>query len=91
MEPTEKGNIEEKYLHIENIGKNLITTIFGIILMAIAVTAMTVNIFVPELIPKVEWYYLGGIFVLGFILMFMKDNMKTYIDIAVRKKIDNTK
>lgn len=86
----EDQNEESKYFHAENIGKNLITTIIGSVLMSASGGAYVASWFVD--LPKLPSFtILGIVFGVGFALLFMRDKISTYIDIFTRKKIDSTK
>jgi hypothetical protein len=82
---------EEKYFHIENITKNLLTTIIGCALMCVSAIAFMIPWFVVlKVQPPAPWI-LGVVFAIGFMLLFARDKVITYIDVFTRKKIDSTK
>lgn len=81
---------EDKYFHVENIGKNIVTTIIGCVLMSLSVTAVVITWFFPK-IAEVPYWPILGVGLAGFILLFMRDNAKGYVDIFIKKKIDNSK
>jgi hypothetical protein len=80
---------EEKYIHFENVSKNIYTTIFGFALMSLSLTALIIKWFfnVPK-IDTVPYWQLAVVAAVGFILLFMRDNVKSYLDIFIKKKID---
>lgn len=82
---------EEKYLHIENVGKNLVTTIIGCVLMSLSVVAVVINWYFPNIGDPVPYSAISVVFVIGFILLFMRDKAKDYVDIFIKKKIDTSK
>lgn len=79
---------EEKYFHFENIGKNIVTTIIGCGLMALSVTAVIITWFFPNAAPPIPYTPISVVFVIGFILLFMRDRAKDYVDIFIKRKID---
>lgn len=87
----EEQKTEEKYFHFENVGKNLVTTIIGSVLMCISSAAIIMNWFFPTVIPPIPYIPLVTVGVFGFILLFMRDKAKDYVDIFVKKKIDSSK
>lgn len=86
MEEQTSPKSEEKYFHIENIGKNFGTTIAGLVLMGIAIAAIIMDWFLHRPTGAAPWQ-IGLVFVAGFALLFMRDNIKSYIDIYTKKKI----
>ena len=80
---------EDKYFHTENVSKNIVTTIIGCILMMISSAAICLNWFFEfKEIPVIQVAVVGAV---GFALLFMRDKVSTYLDVFVRRKIDNTK
>jgi hypothetical protein len=79
---------EGKIFHIENIAKNLWTTIIGGLIMAASALAFIAPWFVVLPVQPPEPWKLFLSFVAGFALLFMRDKITTYIDIFTRKKID---
>jgi hypothetical protein len=80
---------EDKYFHTENVSKNIVTTVIGCLLMIISAVAICLNWFFDHKeIPIIQVSVVGGV---GFILLFMRDKMSTYIDVFIKRKIDNTK
>lgn len=86
-EVKEEKTVEGKYFHVENIGKNLVTTVIGIVLMSVSAFAFMIQWFVV-LPVKPEWWQLAIAFALGLMLLFARDKVVTYVDIFTRKKID---
>lgn len=77
---------ENKYFHTENVGKNVVTTIIGCILMTISAIAICLNWFFDlKEVPVLQVAIVG---VVGFALLFMRDKVSSYIDVFVKKKID---
>ncbi len=76
---------EEKYFHIENVGKNIWTTVIGCLLMG-ASSGLVIYSQIVEL-PNMKLWVMGLVFVAGFALLFMRDKLPTYIDIFTKKKI----
>ncbi len=76
---------EEKYFHYENIGKNIVTTIIGIVMMGVSGGAVMVSQFIP--LPLLNLWVMAGVFTVGLLLLFAKDKLITYIDIFTKKKI----
>ncbi len=79
---------EEKWIHIENVGKSLFTTIIGSVIMALAVAALIINWYFPTIAPPVPYYVLLIVFMIGFILLFMRDKAKDYVDVFIKRKIE---
>lgn len=82
---------DEKYFHIENIGKNIVTTVIGIVLMGASAGTFIMSWFVELPLIKDKTWQIAAVFFLGFILLFMRDKLSTYIDMFSRKKIDTIK
>lgn len=82
---------DQKYFHVENLAKNIWTTIIGCILMGVSAFTYMIQWFMVLPVNPPEWWQLCIIFVAGFALLFMRDKVITYIDIFTKKKIDNTK
>lgn len=83
----EKKEVEtSRYFHIENVGKNIITTIIGSVLMSMSVLVVILEWFFGFKTPAEPWQ-VALIFVVGFALLFMRDRLATYIDIFAKKKI----
>lgn len=82
---------EERYFHYENIGKNVYTTIAGCILIFLSIAAVVMNWFFPNKAPQIPWSGILGVGIAGFILLFLRDNAKSYVDLFIRKKIDSAK
>ncbi len=85
----EEPKTEEKYFHIENVGKNIVTTVVGIFFMIISGGTYMASWFIE--LPLIHgWDRILGIcivFTVGFALLFMRDKLPTYIDIFTKKKI----
>jgi membrane protein YdbS with pleckstrin-like domain len=80
---------EDKYFHTENVSKNVITTIIGSVLMIISAVAICMNWFFElKQIPVMQVAIVGAV---GFALLFMRDKVSSYLDVFVRRKIDNSK
>lgn len=90
MEEQQKNETETKYFHVENVGKNIITTVIGCILMGMSTTALVLQWFFARTIPASNTA-LAVVFAIGFMLLFMRDKVQTYLDIFTRKKIDAEK
>ncbi len=86
-EVIETKTTETKYFHAENVVKNIWTTIIGCILMGVSGFTFMVQWFVV-LPVKPEVWQLISVFFLGFVMLFMRDNLKSYIDRFTNKKID---
>ena len=76
-----------RYFHVENITKNIVTTVIGIILMTVSSLTLLASWFV-DLPLRPETWQLAAVFAGGFVLLFMRDKLATYIDLFTRKKID---
>lgn len=84
----EEQKEDGRYFHVENIAKNIVTTVIGALLMLVSSGTVMVSWFIV-LPMKPEYWQLAVIFGLGFALLFMRDKLTTYIDVFTRKKIDN--
>ncbi len=82
----EEQKEDGKYFHVENVAKNAVTTIIGIVLMAISAGTVLLSQFVD--LPNMKLWVMGVVFIAGFALLFMRDKLGTYIDIFTRKKIE---
>ena len=83
-----KVTTETKTFAVENIAKNIYTTLAGCVLMSVSGFAFMAPWFIVLPVqPPAEWKLIATFFV-GFILLFMKDNLKSYIDAYAKKKID---
>lgn len=80
MEEEKKESKEMVYFHVENVFKNLFTTLFGCGVMCLSIYA--------GWIEKVEWWQASLGCGAGFAFLFMKDDIKVYISKFVGKKID---
>lgn len=78
---------EEKYFHIENVAKNLVTTIIGCILISISATAIILNWFFPDVTDPIPYLPVSVVGVIGFVLLFMRDRAKDFVEIFIKKKI----
>ncbi len=76
---------DNKYFHAENITKNLVTTIIGVLIMVSSAATYVVSWYVD--LPRVNPTHLAIAFVAGFALLFMRNNLISYIDIFTKKKI----
>lgn len=82
----EEQKTEDRYFHIENVGKNIITTVIGCVLMVIGMIALImVWFFDLETIPLWQVCVVEAV---GFLLLFARDKVTSYLDIFIRKKID---
>lgn len=86
----EEQKEETKSFHIENVGKNIYTTIIGAVLMSMSVAVVFLEWFFGKKSPAEAWQ-VAAVFVLGFALLFMRDKLTSYIDVFARKKIDGSK
>lgn len=86
-QPKEDG----KYLHVENVAKNLWTTIIGCVIMGVSAFAFMAPWFVVLPVQPPDAWKLIATFFVGFALLFMKDKVIVYLDIFTRKKIDSSK
>ena len=76
----------DRYFHTENVGKNIVTTVIGCVLMTISAIAICMNWFFEfEEIPVSQVAIVG---LVGFALLFMRDKVSSYIDVFVKKKIE---
>jgi len=80
---------ETRYFHIENIGKNLVTTIIGVVLMTVSAGTFILSWFIDLPLMKDKTWHVVGVFALGFALLFMRDKISSYADIFIKKKIDS--
>lgn len=80
---------EEKYFHYENIGKNIVTTVIGCFCMTLSIAAVIMNWFFPNVAPPIPYGPISVVFVIGFVLLFMRDKAKDYVDIFIKRKIDS--
>jgi len=87
----EEQKEDGKYFHVENIAKNIWTTVIGCILMGVSAFAFMAPWFVVLPVQPPEDWKLICVFVAGFALLFMRDKITTYIDVFTRKKIDSSK
>lgn len=78
---------ETKYFHVENVGKNMVTTLIGCIAMGMVLALVFMEWFLGFVSPAEPWHKVL-VFVVGFALMFMKDNIKSYIDVFTKKKLE---
>lgn len=77
---------EDKYFHYENIGKNIVTTTIGIVLMVCSGGLVLVSQII--VLPLLNLWLMGGVFFVGLLLLFAKDKLISYVDIVVKKKTD---
>jgi len=77
----------DRYFHIENLTKNIVTTVIGVVLMCASSGTYIATWFVALPLIEDKMYQLGLVFILGFALLFMRDKITTYIDIFTKKKI----
>lgn len=87
----EEQKEDQKYFHVENLAKNIWTTVIGCIIMAVSAFAFMAPWFVVLPVNPPESWKLICTFIFGFALLFMRDKITTYIDVFTRKKIDNSK
>lgn len=81
----EKQSVETRYFHVENIGKNLWTSLIGGFLMALGVYAVIRDWFFDDP-TSAEPYQIVLVFVAGFALLFMKDKLPSFIEGYFKKK-----
>lgn len=82
---------EEKYFHIQNVGSNLFTTVIGCVLMGISVAAVVMNWFFPSVAPPIPYVPVSVVGLVGFVLLFMRDKAKDYVDVFIKRKVDSSK
>ena len=87
----EEQKEDQKYFHVENLAKNIWTTIIGGVIMAVSAFAFMAPWFVVLPVEPPEAWKLICTFFVGFMLLFMRDKLTTYIDVFTKKKIDNSK
>lgn len=83
MEEQEKPK-EEKYFHYENIGKSLITTITGCLMMGVGVGSIVLSQFIS--LPLLNIWVMSGVAVAGLLLLFAKDKLIENVIIITKNK-----
>ena len=85
-----KITTETRSFHVENVAKNIWTTLIGCIFMAVSGFAFMAPWFVVLPVQPPPSWQLICVFVVGFALLFMRDNLKSYIDSWAKKKIEKS-
>ena len=77
---------EDRYFHTENVSKNIVTTVIGCVLMLLSSAAICMNWFFEfKQIPIIQVSVVGAV---GFMLLFMRDKISSYLDVIIKKKTD---